>query len=488
MSSNNATFGLGRSLLTGGFAGTGLATGSVELIQNPSFETAGATAGNAANWEVSIVSSAVAFAAFTRPGLSVVTDTVPSTLGDAGISIVDNLDGTITLMEAADVQVAQEDFEAAWSNNDQYLFVFPGTALGDCFFGVREIEDFENGWLNDPGELDVFDEVASAPALFSYHINPSTLAVLNDPFDSFEGRWPASAPNFFISGIPEVVFGTATYQGAYAQNPQGIITDASSGGELQYADALLMTVTDLIPDDLAITITYLDKEDHIRTRILSIPALTPVGTILDIISSPYVGVRSVDSVVATTTMPGVIFHGEPGFLLDADQHEAATWERAKFDRGLETFQIGWHDNENIIFHIESVPTADAGFGWIIMADLDTGLNVFSDNLAFTLPDYAVTVNIVVATVTGFALSPNIITISYLNQIGVVKTTTFGPVVSGAPAGTSFSVDLAVGDTGVLDVTNLTSGTSQTGVLSFMGSSDFVEAFSNLEWPAPDPGL
>lgn len=608
MPSNIVTAGLGHRLLSGGLGGNGLASGSVELIQNPSFETPGTLPGEAANWAVTIVSSAVEYAAFTRPGLFVVTDTVPATLGDLGITIVDNLDGTITLLEAADTQAAQDDFEAAWSNNDQYLFVFPGTALTDCFFGVVPIEAFENGWQNDPGELNIFDTIASAIASYSHRVNPSTLVVITDEFESFEGRWPASAPAYFINNTPDVVFGQTRYgnwkdpvavatvvsgvfttafangqvvdgytlvtsdriliknqtagsqngiyivnaSGAptratdadtnseitlasvnvlngsdnvnsawqcttnlitlettslvfdqliglltpYTQNPNGIITDTDLNGRLQYVDNLLVTVTDEIKDDLTITYTFLDKFDHTQTFGVIIPAHTKIGTTINGSPNVATGIRSLDTVVASTVMPGVIFHGDPGVLLDARGTELAGWERAAIsigleafgDYGLETFQVGWNDNQHYITVPEDgLVRVDAGFNVLEMGVYDLGTHVFSVGSGFSLPDYGKVIVGCVTALTGGVSTPNTLTITYYNQIGVVKVTDT-IVLPGLPIGKTITIPFALGDVGVITLASVMSSTAQTGQIQFFGGNDIAEIFDNLQWPSPDPGL
>ncbi len=487
MASNIVTAGLGHRLVSGGLAGNGLATGSVTLIQNPSFETAGADPGTASNWDVTIVSSAVEFCAFTRPGLSVVTDTIPAEFNDLGITIVENPDGTITLLQAAGLQAAQEDFEAAWLNNDQYLFTFPSTALGECFFGVSENEDFEVGWLNDPGMLDVFDEIASAIVAFSHRINPSTLAVITDEFENFEGRWPDTAPGYFISAIPDIVFGTATYQGGYESNPLGIIVDATPGGTLQYADSLLMTVTDITPVPLSVTVTMLDQNDSIRTVVLTVPAHTPVGTILNGGPALYGGIRAIESVVAATVMPGVVFSGGPGFLLDENEQRAATWERATFILGQETFELGWVDGYSDSF--EHTTLGEAGFAWVVLGDIEISSGVFTaSGSVFDLPEYGHSLTATAIALTGYSSLPNTLTIGYKNQIGATSTTTFGPVVAGTPFGTSFAVDLALSDLGVQVIDSVSRSAVQTGQIQFEASRYIAETFINIEWPAPDVGL
>lgn len=116
-------------------------------IANPSFETAGATPGQAASWTVSVVSSAESIAEFGT----------------------DALDGA-------------ERFESGW-DNDAYLFALEDgdieSAVFDELVGPSVVEDFGHGW--DGNELFLWELASVQAATFD--------GPVGEAFEDFEDDW-----------------------------------------------------------------------------------------------------------------------------------------------------------------------------------------------------------------------------------------------------------------------------------------------------------
>lgn len=121
-------------------------------FNNPSFETPGSEPGLALTWTPVVVSSLEEFAVFSRGDSVIVVDVLPAE-DLLGVQIIENTDGTITLLVAVGSLTAFEDFEFAWDANQLYFFVFPGTSLeAATISGAKAVENLEDGW----GEDDLF--------------------------------------------------------------------------------------------------------------------------------------------------------------------------------------------------------------------------------------------------------------------------------------------------------------------------------------------
>ncbi len=209
-SSNNVIGGFGSKIVLGGLAGNGLPSVSVGLLQNADFEVPDADPGEAANWTTEQQYSETEYASFTRPGLAIVVTSIPAEQPELGFEIVHQIDGTISILQAANEEDASEDFEEGWNNNEQFFFALPDNAVTFAEFENSRIESFDAGWANDEGLLDDFTEVVSATATFSVHADPFTGLPTANLVENFEGYWPASATQPYTIAIPNVIFGIST--------------------------------------------------------------------------------------------------------------------------------------------------------------------------------------------------------------------------------------------------------------------------------------
>lgn len=335
---NIVTGGLGWRLLSGGLAGSGLPTGSGSAVQNPGFEVAGSTPGIASNWTTDVVSTESEYATFTRPGLDVVTTSVPAQQPTLGFVIVHNIvEGTVTITQAANEGGAQEDFEEGWSNNEQYLLALPEASTATGTFENRPYEPFEGGWLNDPGLEEDFDSLASSNATFSFHLDPHSGVPSVNQLENFEGYWPpTSTTGLFVTSIPNVVFGVTT---ATAPSVAGSffdlnrIIDVDTNGNKQYADTLLLRITTPTKTAFSISIGYIDRLDGAQSVSVTIPQDLPVGATLALVDTANNGVRDVQTFTPDGTFgyPGVSLEGDPGVaFIDGTTTEIDSWVRAEF--------------------------------------------------------------------------------------------------------------------------------------------------------------
>lgn len=333
------TGGLGWRLLTGGLAGNGLPTGSGSLVQNPGFEVAGSSPGIASNWTSDIVYTESEYAIFTRPGLDIVTTSVPAQQPTLGFSIVhSDIEGTITITQPANEGGAQEDFEEGWHNNEQYLLALPTASTDIASFANALQEAFEGGWLNDPGLENDFDSLLTANATFSYHLDPHSGVPSVNQLENFEGYWPASSTGLLILSIPNVIFGTVTatdlpeIAGSFADGSR--IVDSDINGNKQYAEVLIIRITVATKVRSDLIIDYVDKSDAARVANVSVPQDLPVGATLAVTDTAPYGVRDVQAfalAMGTTAYPGLTLEGDPGIaFISGTTTEVASWVRAEF--------------------------------------------------------------------------------------------------------------------------------------------------------------
>jgi hypothetical protein len=330
------TGGLGWRLLSGGLGGTGLPTGSGSAVQNPGFEVAGSSPGIASNWTTDVVYTESEYATFTRPGLDVVTTSVPAQQPTLGFTIVHNIvEGTVTITQAANEGGAQEDFEEGWSNNEQFLLALPDANTSTSTFENQPYEPFESGWLNNPGLEKDFDSLSSANATFSYHLDPHSGVPSVWQVETFEGYWPpTSTTGLFVTAIPNVVFGTTTatapmVAGSFFDGNR--IIDVDPNGAKQYADCLLIRITVPTKTAFSISISYVDGVDAAQSVSVTIPQDLIVGAVIPVVTST--GVRDVQAFTPDGTYgyPGISIEGDPGVAFVAGTTaEIDSWVRAEF--------------------------------------------------------------------------------------------------------------------------------------------------------------
>lgn len=334
-SSNNVIGGFGRNIVLGGLAGNGLPTVTTSLFQNEDFEIPSANPGEAINWTTQIVYTDTEYASFTRPGLAIVVTTVPAEQPTLGFTVVHQTDGTISILQAANEEDAAEDFEEGWRNNEQFASALADNAITFATFQNNPFDSFDAGWGNDEGLLDDFTELLSSIATFSVHVDPFTGLNVTNQVENFEGYWPASATSPYITGIPNVIFGTCdpttlTNPGQFNAGDQ--ITETDTNGFTQYADILIMTVTVVPKTTFILLVHYLDKNELTHTATAVLYQDAPIGTSITVSDTIGTGIRYIDSVEEDPTngFPGIIFEGDPGVLFDAGDNIQASWVRAEF--------------------------------------------------------------------------------------------------------------------------------------------------------------
>jgi hypothetical protein len=140
-------------------------------IQNPGFEDAGASLGEAQHWTLHTVASLERIAGFGP---------APHEAWEAferWFDLLDDFDGlTVAIAFFDPLAEKYEDFEEAW-NNDIYLFELPTGQMVTAPFGGDALEDMEDGWSNEPFTTS-WAEVAAVTGEFD-----------NEPREDFEERW-----------------------------------------------------------------------------------------------------------------------------------------------------------------------------------------------------------------------------------------------------------------------------------------------------------
>ena len=423
MPNNLVTGGLGCHLIIGGLAGDGIPDGSTHLIQNPGFEVAGSTQGDASNWTTDIVSTESEYATFGRPGLDVVTTQIPAQQPTLGFSITSNIDGTITITQSANTNEAQEDFEEGWHNNEQFLFALPAVDTAEATFENRFFESFEGGWLNDPGLENNLDTLSIATATFSYHLDPHSGVPTVNTFENYEGFWPTNATGPFILAIPNVVFGTtvattALIAGSYTSGSR--IVDSDVNGFNQYADVLQFRLTNLTKTPFTISITYVDMDELHKTTTITIPQDLPAGYVVTSPDTVLTGIRYIVSFTPDGTYgyPGLSLEGDPGVAFDEGTSiELDSFVRAKFEGpivgrqtagGAEDYHQGW-PTDTFSFTFADAQLDPGGFEWLVMGTLNTGTNTYTAIAASTLPTFGLKLVVTVTTTIGVSVSPITIT-------------------------------------------------------------------------------
>ncbi len=251
------------------------------------------------------------------------------------LTIVHQIDGTISILQAANEEDASEDFEEGWSNNEQFLFALPDNAVTFAAFQNNRIETFDAGWNNDTGLLDDFTETVAATATFSVHSDPFTGLPTTNLFENFEGYWPAAAIQPYTIAIPNVIFGVSTPTtvsdpGLYTAGNR--IIEADENGYTQYADILILTITAVPKTTFSLEIHFFDKDETARISTVIVNQDLPIGTHITAPDSIIRGIRYIDDVIEDPTngFPGVVFEGEPGVLFDSGNNVQASWVRAEF--------------------------------------------------------------------------------------------------------------------------------------------------------------
>jgi hypothetical protein len=334
-SSNNVIGGFGRNIVLGGLAGNALPSTATSLFQNPDFEIPDVDPGEASNWSTEQVYSDVEYASFSRPGLAISVTSIPAEQPSLGFTIVHQTDGTISILQAADTEDAAEDFEEGWNNNEQYFMALPDNAVTFATFQNNNDDSFDFGWNNDEGFLDVFTEVLSVRATFSVHLDPLNGLPVTFNFENYEGYWPAAATQPYTTSIPDVIFGTCdptTLTDLGQFNSGDRIIESDTNGYAQYADVLILTLTEVPKTPFTLQVHYLDREEHLRVLGVVIPQDTAIGESITATSMVPYGIRYIDTVIEDPTygFPGVILHGEPGVLFDVGGNIVASWVRAEF--------------------------------------------------------------------------------------------------------------------------------------------------------------
>lgn len=153
-----------------------------QSFQNFSFEVPGTDIGFAMDWGVTIVNSLVEFSSFTR-GDAIGIISVFDAVIPAGVTVIDNEDGTLTLTAAVGATEAVESFGFGWAGNQFFLFAIPPGFLAAALISLaKSKEDLEDGFgVDDNFIIDVGATTTVLP------IADGTMA-----------------PNFFVGGFLEV--------------------------------------------------------------------------------------------------------------------------------------------------------------------------------------------------------------------------------------------------------------------------------------------
>jgi hypothetical protein len=232
-------------------------------FQNPSFETPGEEAGQALDWTMTIVNSLREFATFDR-GDAIAVISVFDAVIPAGVTIIDNEDGTLQLINALGEKEAVEAFGFGWQSNQFFLFAFPESFLSEVKFSqAKSQEDFEDGFGEDDNfvvaegatttvipvveelvtnayqgaKIDINGETRevlsntttafTVAALTTAPIADASIRVVQGPVndegfldsftgldagdgltESFNGGWPGGAPSTFKDAFDSITFGS----------------------------------------------------------------------------------------------------------------------------------------------------------------------------------------------------------------------------------------------------------------------------------------
>lgn len=464
--------GFGQNPTIGGFGGSGIPTGSACLVQNPSFEIPGVGAGEASNWTVSIIYSLEEYATFARPGSALVVDRIPATLPELGFTIVSQPDGSVIIYQAAEIESAQEDFEEGWASNEDFKFVLQESVAEKALFGARRFENFEDGWLNDPGFLNNFNALSSDTALFE------TVSSLTSTFEDFSKGWPTAIfDGVHRSSFPRLAMGKWLNVGA------GTYTDLAAYAGPNAAYELKVVVLQSSTIAYTLTIEYLDINLATVPAIVTVPANTPVGTVLHAISLGAPELVDVLDVIISSSITGgeVQFEGDiPAAVANGLTHETTGGANVFTSTlaGVENFESGWNSNDTYVSAFIPSQLDSSGFDvGTTFGALNLNTNVYTDTGAtLVVADPKLLVR-VTATDTGIPLET--ITITYVNQAGTGGRTGTVVLPPSPPLNMSFIASLQSPDTGVKDVTAASrSAAAPAGTLDFYVAAQTVEDFEN----------
>lgn len=226
---------------------------------NLSFETAGATPGDAASWTTAIVDGFQDIAVF-YPGTSPrpwddfelgwTNDTALFAFVGVGTDLaVPNFTTLLALPKHF------EDFEELWSSNQNYLFAMGPEAVG-TFTGPQDFDDFETGWAN-------------VPYLLAFAPGDISVAVFTGPvnFDDFE-TWVVAplfsfAPGDILVGLfdgaapqPFEDFEEVKYDTPYAADPVTDVFSAPGHPFIANDPITLLNNGGVLPQPLEELVTY----------------------------------------------------------------------------------------------------------------------------------------------------------------------------------------------------------------------------------------
>lgn len=180
---------------------------------NLGFETAGATAGSAANWTLNVVATGVSLAVYdTSSANPLLTST-------------------------------QEGFEGYWSSNSSYVFAFsdPVAQLSSAIYATdlpstKFVEDFDEKWTVNEAYVTSITLAEAAP----YNALPLYLGPVN--IEEFDGGWLGG--DFFYTDV-DGISGPAPAAASYDSTPEafedfeedwtaGFVTDIGAGSAASY--------------------------------------------------------------------------------------------------------------------------------------------------------------------------------------------------------------------------------------------------------------
>lgn len=141
------------------------------VLENPSFEDAGSSPGEAAHWTLTAVTSLEVLAGFGGDPEEGWEDF------ERWSTLLASLDDVTVVLAFFDSALkGYEEFESGWANL-VYLYELPPAQLVACAFGGGAVEDCGTGWNNEPYLRD-WAVVTAATGVFD-----------GEPREDFEDQW-----------------------------------------------------------------------------------------------------------------------------------------------------------------------------------------------------------------------------------------------------------------------------------------------------------
>lgn len=152
--------------------------------------------------------------------------------------------------------------------------------------------------------------------------------------------------------------------------------------------------------------------------------------------------------------------------------------------GIETFSVGWKNNQAYITTLSDSVVDDAGFATILVGSLNTASNSYTPITSFTSLGQKLTG--VVTSPLGVSITPITITVTYHNQSGLPRTISYS-YPPGSSVGTAKTFYMLSGD-GMASITIASASPRTSGTIQFFGTLNLTEVFDSTKWGPPDPGL